>query len=201
MLFRSARFPLAALALATLATPVLAQNFSASCKFLEAVRKGDNDEVNKTLGQPGTSIINTKDSNTGETALHIVAGRSDATYLRFLLAKGANPNSADNRGDTPLIVAVNRNFAEGVDLLIAGKANVNQANSSRETPLIRAVQMRNLEIVNKLLAAGADPDQRDAIAGKSARDYAKADTRAPAITKVLTDAPKVQRRSVSGPSL
>jgi ankyrin repeat protein len=201
MLFRSARLPLAALAAAAIVAPAAAQNFSASYKFLEAVRKADGNEVTKILGEPGASIINTKDVGTGESALHIVAARGDSTYLRFLLAKGANPNIADDRGNTPLMAAVMRNFAEGVSILIEARADVNRANAGRETPLIRAVQLRNLEIARALLDAGADPDQTDAVAGKSARDYAAADTRSPALAKLLAAAPKVKRRAVSGPTL
>src|SRR3546814_10574293 len=59
------------------------------------------------------------------------------------------------------------------------RADVNLANGSGETPLIRAVQLRNLDLVRTLLKAGADPDQADPLAGLSARDYARNDSRSP----------------------
>lgn len=201
MIFASTRFRAAALALALAPVPALAQQFSESYQFLEAVTKGEGSKVMEALNKPGTQIINARSRDTGETALHIVVRKGDMTYLRFFLLRGADPNIRDNRGQSPLLLAVNENFPEGVQLLIERKANVNLANSSGETPLIRAVQTRNLEMVRTLLAADADPDQADVIAGMSARDYAKADTRSPQIAQLLADAPKRERKAVSGPRL
>lgn len=187
---RAARTGIAAMLLMAPISASPAQQFSESYKFLEAIRKADGNAVNEILGKPGQSIINTRDRSTGDGAIHIVTRRSDPTYMRFLLQKGANPNLQDARGNTPLMTAVEQNFGDGVDILITYKANVNLANSSGETPLIRAVQMRNYELVRTLLAAGADPDQSDYVAGMSARAYAARDNRSPAISKALADAPK-----------
>jgi uncharacterized protein len=178
-----------------------AQRFSDSYTFLKAVRDADGNKVTEILNKPGASIIDTRDSGTGEGALHIVAKRGDAAYLRFLLSRRANPNLQDGRGNTPMNAAVAQNFAEGVDILLSLGADPNLANASGETPLIRAVQMRNLDIARALLAKGADPDRTDVIAGMSARDYAKRDTRSPALAKLLADAPKAAKRAVSGPRL
>ena len=49
---------------------------------------------------------------------------------------------------------------------------------SGETPLIIAVQQRRPRLVRVFLEHGADPDQHDAAAGYSARDYATRDARA-----------------------
>lgn len=201
MIFASTRFRAAALALALAPVPALAQQFSESYQFLEAVNKGDGNKVMEFLNKPGTQIINSRSRENGETALHIIVRRGDAGYLRFFLSRQADPNIRDDRGMSPLLLAVNENFPEGVQILIEKKANVNLANSSGETPLIRAVQTRNLEMVRTLLAANADPDQADVIAGMSARDYARADTRSPQIAQLLADAPKRERRAVSGPRL
>ena len=54
---------------------------------------------------------------------------------------------------------------------------------------IRAVQRRDLALVRALLAAGADPDQTDNVAGMSARDYARVDTRSPAVATKCSDVP------------
>ncbi|MFZ5748595.1 MAG: ankyrin repeat domain-containing protein [Pseudomonadota bacterium] len=197
--FLTAAIP--AVLLAAVATPAQAQRFSDSYQFLEAIRKTDGSKVNEILADPQNRIIDTKDRNSGEGALHIVAKRSDDVYLRFLLQKGANPNLQDDEGNTPMLLAANIGWGAGVEILITYHADVNLGNSRGETPLIRAVQTRNLDLVRILLKAGADPDRADVIAGMSARDYAKADTRSPAITKLLMEAPKVSKRSVSGPTL
>jgi ankyrin repeat protein len=186
----AARLAIAVMMIAAPLAAAPAQQFSESYKFLEAVRKAEGNTVNEILNKPGQSIVNTRDRTTGDSALHIVTRRSDPTYMRFLLQKGANPNLQDARGNTPMMLAVEQNFGDGVDILIAYKGNVNLANSSGETPLMRAVQMRNFELVRTLLAANADPDQTDFVAGMSARAYAARDGRSPAIAKALADAPK-----------
>jgi uncharacterized protein len=196
------RLVCAALSLLVLsAAPAAAQRFSESYKFLEAIKKSDGTAVNEALNAPGQTIVNSRDRVTGEAALHIVVKRSDATYLRFLLQKGANPNIADARGETPMLMAVANGFAEGIDILGRYSVDINQANSSGETPLIRAVQLRRFELARQLLNAGADPDKTDIVAGLSARDYAARDTRSGPIGKLLADAPKKSARRSTGPTL
>ena len=190
-------------ALVTAAVPAAAQQFSEGYEFLEAVRKQDGTKVDKFLRDKTLRIVNTKDRNTGEGAIHIAANRNDQLYLRVIAQQDdANINLTDRRGNTALILAAGRGWEEGVTILLRYKANVNLANASGETPLIRAVQVHNVEIVRTLLEAGADPDRTDNATGKSARDYARESARWPAITKLLTDAPKMRASgAVSGPKL
>ncbi len=184
-----------------LAAPTTAQFQSESYKFLQAVRDSKNDDVINTLNKPGTTVVNTRDRTTGEAALHITVRRGDVPYTTFLLQKGADANIRDGKGNTPMIVAVQSGHGELIPLLVLGRANPNLANGSGETPLILAVQNRDTAAVRELLTAHADPDQRDTIAGLSARDYAQRDGRSPIILKLLADTPKVERRAVSGPKL
>lgn len=201
MVFRAFRAAAAAAVFVLAATPAYAQHFSDSYQFLEAVRKGDGNKVMQLMTDTNGSIVNTKSRETGEAALHIVAKNGDPVYLRYLIQKGGNPNIQDATGNTPMMIAVNSGFDEGVGILITYHANVNLPNNSGETPLIRAVQLRKRDLVVTLLAAGADPDKPDVIAGMSARDYAKADRRSPAIAKLLADAPKAGASNISGPRL
>lgn len=193
---------IAALALLLVSSPARAQQFSDSYQFIEAIKKQDGGKVMQILTDTNGSVINTKDKSNGEGALHIVARQGDSTWLRYLIQKGANPNIQDDRGNTPMMIAVELSYAEGVQILLRYGANVNLANSSGETPLIRAVQLRKLDLVRILLEGGADPDKPDNLAGQSARDYARIDRRMPpSIAKLLADAPKVNRATVSGPKL
>jgi ankyrin repeat protein len=202
MSFRTLGAIATAAVIVTAAAPASAQQFSDGYNFLEAVKKEDGTKINEILNEPGTRIVDTKDKNTGEAALHIVARSGNAVYLRFFLQRDANPNIQDRLGNTPMMVAVNAGNFEGIEILLKYKANVNLRNNSGETPLIRAVQLRSLPLVQLLLANGADPDQSDVIAGMSARDYAKTDRRAPAsIVRALAEATKVERKGVSGPKL
>lgn len=171
---------LSAIFLITLAEPAAAQ-FSDSYNFLKAVKDRDGEEATKFLNRPGTVIVNTRDSSTGQTALHIVAARRDATWLGFLLQKGANPDLRDKQGVTPLMLATQLRFIDGVRVLLSKKAKVDETNNQGETALIRAVQLRDSELTRILLAGGADPDLPDTLAGLSARDYASRDRRAASV--------------------
>ncbi|NML90741.1 ankyrin repeat domain-containing protein [Sphingobium sp. TB-6] len=178
----------AALALALL-SPVAAQaQFSDNYNFLKAVKDADGQKVTDLIQKPGSTVINSRDVTTGDTALHLVVARRDNTWLTFLLAKGANPNLTDNNGNTPLMDAVQARFEEGARSLLTYNALVDKANGSGETPLIRAVQLRDLGLVRLLVAQGANPDKRDTIAGMSARDYAQRDGRTPGLVEALNAA-------------
>ncbi|WP_235589470.1 MULTISPECIES: ankyrin repeat domain-containing protein [Sphingobium] len=178
----------AAMALALL-TPVAAQaQFSDGYNFLKAVKDADGQKVTDLVQKPGSTVINSRDVTSGETALHIVIARRDNTWLSFLLAKGANPDLADNRGNTPLMNAVQARFEDGVRTLLAGGAQIDKANGSGETPLIRAVQLRDVGLTRLLIGQGANADKRDTIAGMSARDYAQRESRTPGLVEAVTAA-------------
>lgn len=187
-----------ALAFALL-TPVAAQaQFSNAYNFLKAVKDVDGEKATELLQKPGSTVINSRDVTTGETALHYVVARRDNTWLAFLLSKGANPDLADNQGNTPLMDAVQARFEDGVRTLLSYKAQIDKTNGSGETPLIRAVQLGDVSIVRLLVAEGANPDKRDTLAGMSARDYARRDGRNPGIVEAL-DKAKPKATAPSGP--
>jgi len=192
----------ALLLLGTLTAHPAAAQFSDSYRFLEAVRKSDNNKIVEFLETPGVTPINTKDRTSGETALLIVVARRDLVMTSYLLSRGARADLADNNGRTPLMLAVERRFVEGAQLLLANKANANQTNGSGETPLMRAVQMRDMEMVRLLMANGADPDRRDRLAGMSALDYAKAGSPVSGMMDLLESGrTKARDSAVQGPSL
>ncbi|GAB5487601.1 MAG: hypothetical protein Pars2KO_11710 [Parasphingorhabdus sp.] len=186
-----------ALILGFFANPASAQ-FSESYNFLKAVKDRDGEEATKFLNKPGSVIVNTRDISSGETALHIVVARRDATWLTFLLQKGANPNIRDKQGMTPLIMATQLRFIEGVKVLLAKKAKVNETNNQGETALIRAVQLRDSELARVLLSMGADPDLPDTLAGLSARDYATRDRRASAVLAEILKADEKEEPKSEG---
>src|SRR3546814_6703551 len=86
---RRAEIRLASLSLlaaaAVLAAPPAAAQFSDSYSFLQAVEKRDGDKATSLLTDNDTRVINTRNPDTGETALARVVKRRDLTWLRFLL--------------------------------------------------------------------------------------------------------------------
>ena len=199
MRFTQATLPLllgACILAGALPSPALAQ-FSKSYKFLESVRTKEGQEVTDALSEPGSTIINTHDSGSGETALHIVTARRDVTWMSFLLGRGADANARDNRGTTPLVLASNLGFAEGVDLLIQSGARVDEASSTGETPLIAAVHRRDLAMMRVLLKAGANPDRSDNT-GRTARDYAQMQDKSGALLNEINSNTKVKGGSQKG---
>jgi len=153
-------------------SPAAAQGTGPGYKFLEAVRKRDGAEVDKALGPTGGSIlVNTQDIVSGDTALHIVTARRDLDWLRFLLARSADPNKANTQGVRPLGIAAGLGWVDGVEALISAGARVDDPGAAGETALIAAVHQRDIELVRVLLKAGASPLRADN-SGRSAKDYA-----------------------------
>ena len=188
-MFRRAEFRLAAFLLALVVTaallpgPVQAQ-FRGGYAFLQAVSERDGTKATEAL-KDDAALINTRHPDNGETALAIVAKRRDGTWLRFLLAKDADPAIADKQGMTPLMHAALLNFTDGAEELLNAKAPVDQTNRRGETALILAVQTKNVAMVRLLMRRGANPDKADHATGMSARDYAKRDDRTGQLVTIL----------------
>jgi len=171
---RISRIVVAAMLAAGLASasPVAAQKMSDGYEFLKAVKDRDGNKVTEILNKPGTTIVNARDVTSGDSGLHYVVQRRDATWIRFLIAKGANPNLANRSGTTPLQLAANLGWVDGVELLVGAGAMVDVANVTGETPLISAIHRRDAPLARILLKAGANPDKSDN-SGRTARDYAE----------------------------
>jgi len=192
---------LCGLATATIALPSIAQQFtSPGYDFLKAVKDRDGTKATDALNTPGTTVITTRDDS-GQTALHIVVKRRDLTWTQFLLAKGAPMDARDRDGETPLMSATRIGFSDGEQQLLEVGAQVDLANNRGETPLIVATEAHDLASVRVLLQYGANPKLQDHVAGLSALDYAKRDSRSGAILKLLQDAKPAAKKQVSGPTL
>ena len=188
----------AAASLAFAGVPAAAQ-FSETYNFIKAVKDKDAAKATSILDVPGNTIVNTRDGDSNDAAIHIVVRRSDIAWLGFLLQHGADPNIRDRAGNTPLLLATVGNFTDGVQVLLVVHARVDLKNNIGETPLIKAVQLRNVGIAKQLLDAGADPDLADSAAGYSARDYALQDPRGGPLAKLLKETPRRKAAAVQGP--
>jgi uncharacterized protein len=177
-------FRVAILGAAVLAAPAFAQ-FSNSYTFLKAVRESDINKASSSLAATSGSIINARDPDTGDTALHIATKRTDAAWMRYLLENGANASSRDGSGETATTLAAARGHRDGLTVLLAYRADINATNENGETPLIKAVQSRQEAIVRLLLEAGAKVDVTDNVTGYSALEHAERDKRAVRIVAML----------------
>lgn len=173
--------------------------FSDSYNFIKAVKDRDVLKAKNLLDKPGSTVVNTRDQDSGDTALIIALKRREAPWMSFLLQNGADPNRRNRAGDTALILAAGNGYVDGIRLLLVVKANVDATNSRGETALIKAVQAREVEAVQMLLDAKADPDRSDNLTGMSARDYAARDDRSGRIGQLLADAPKKDTKQMVGP--
>lgn len=198
------RAAVAALMLGAFAAPLAAQSGfgSDSYRFFKAVRDKDGPTAQALMGQPGSTLVNLRDYDSGDSALHIVTRRRDTPWMSLLLGRGANVDAKDKAGNTALIIAAELAFVDGVQLLLGRKANPNATNGQGETPLIKAVQMRDANSARLLLAAGADPDKTDSITGRSAREYAEQDRRAGLIVRLMKEADEKKREpaAAAGPT-
>jgi uncharacterized protein len=175
------------------AAPVAAQSFSNSYNFLKAVKEADINKASQTLSATNGSIINARDPDTSETALHIATKRADAPWMRFLLDNGANPQARDGAGETAFTSAAARGHRDGVAVLLAYRADLNATNENGETPLIKAVIARQEGIVRMLLEAGADLNATDTVIGLTAIEHAERDKRATRIVELLKAAAGKQK--------
>lgn len=171
---------------------------SEAYRFFKAVREKDGPGAQALMSQPGSTLVNQRDYDTGETALLIVTKRRDSGWMSLLINRGANVNAKGRDGTTPLVAAAELGFVDGVQILLARGANPNLANGSGETALIKAVQKRDSNSARALLAAGANPDAVDNL-GSSARDYAEQDRRAGMIARMFKDNDEKKKAGTATP--
>ena len=145
------RLTLIAAALAAFAAVPAAAQFNDGYNFLKAVKDRDGTKVTQFLDEPGSTLVNTSDQTTGETALHIVVRRRDETWTRFLLDHGANPNKADKRGETPMAIAANFGFVEGVEALVKRGGQVDVADAAGD--VVEVGQISELTVAGRAARA------------------------------------------------
>jgi hypothetical protein len=92
--------------------------------------------------------------------LIIAINKKDASLVKMLLEKGADPNLVT--GSTPLNTAISSGKADIVQLLIESGAKVNVRGDNGKMPIEEAVFWSKLDIVKMLLDKGANPNEKDA---------------------------------------
>ena len=100
----------------------------------------------------------------------------DGEPARYLLEKGANPNSTDMFSNTPLHYATRCRNLVAVKALLAKNADVNKQNKKGETPLFLAAGRNDAVVVELLLKNGAKTDIKNK-KGKTVLDYVQGNSR------------------------
>ncbi|XP_076233940.1 BRCA1-associated RING domain protein 1 [Calliopsis andreniformis] len=111
-----------------------------------------------------------KRNEKGETRLHIACLKENESYVKTLLAAGANPNTKDNANWTPLQEVVNYGYSNICKLLLECGASPNTPGSENRTALHEAAIKNRLEEAKMLLQYSAKRDVYDEH-GKRPIDY------------------------------
>ncbi len=145
--------------------------FSAAFELIKAVKDGDLKKAHEEMLKCNCATARTGD---GKPLLVIAAENNDLSMARFLLASGANPNTADRRsGETALMIFARQDNVEAIRLLAQQGADPDAADRAGETALMKAVRTRKTRALRALLEIGANPDVAD-YQGQTAADIARA---------------------------
>jgi len=81
---------------------------------------------------------------------------NDAAALTKLLARGMDPNTANDKGEAALLTAARESGPDVVKALIRARAKINVKSAFGDTPIMLAALRGNLAIVKLLRDAGAE---------------------------------------------
>ncbi|MEI0525256.1 ankyrin repeat domain-containing protein [Brachyspira murdochii] len=123
-----------------------------------------NKEMFKILVENGFDLesrIKADSSDYDYTPLMIAVYKEDYYMVKYLLDKGANPNTANNENKTALMIANDDGNYDISKLLIQQGANINTQDEYGITALMYATVSGNYEMVKFLLENGADINTKD----------------------------------------
>ncbi|XP_046854062.1 uncharacterized protein LOC124447210 [Xenia sp. Carnegie-2017] len=103
--------------------------------LFKATKSAEIDTVKKlvTFFQSDKSFINSKESGSGNTALHLACRHGHFDLVQYLLEHGAHMDALNNMNCTPFFAAVSAKQREVAELLIEWGANIFKKNSSGKT--------------------------------------------------------------------
>jgi uncharacterized protein len=84
----------------------------------------------------GKAIVNVHSQDVcGDTALHVMAWRSDRHAIKLLLESGANVNAIGDMSETPLHIAIRKGDVEIVEALLSAGASTSIRSEFNETAI------------------------------------------------------------------
>lgn len=120
--------------------------------FHKAVRKGDIEQVKRSLDDDADLVFSRADD--GDTPLHLALLYGQRDVAKLLLAHSADVNAKGHRGWTPLYCAAVKGYKDLAELLLAGGAHINAKESDGWTPLDRAIANRRKDVAELLRQHG-----------------------------------------------
>lgn len=122
---------------------------------------GKNPEILDILLETGKVRVNDRHEETGLTALHRAAFKSNAFTAQYLIEKGANPNAVNTYDNNALHVAAR--FAENTEIidLLVEHINIDKRADVKRTALHYAIIQSNILATRQLIKRGADLNARD----------------------------------------
>lgn len=106
-------------------------------------------------------LINMKDKEHGNVALHVAASRGDMGLATFLISRGADPNVRDIFGNGPLHYAIDKGKKSVAELLLNNGANPNLQDFRGNSPIHVACTNNDVDGVKVMIQFSADPDMPD----------------------------------------
>jgi ankyrin repeat protein len=129
--------------------------------LVDSARRGNMDMVTQLFKENPTLDVNSRDG-LGNAALHYAGMEGHGDVLKFVLAKGADPNLQNYAGDTPLHKTTWANEFECVKILCDAGANPNVKNKKKigSTSTCRTGQIK--EYVIQVAMAFAAKQEKEA---------------------------------------
>ena len=130
-------------------------------ELMQACAAGDEVAVRQIIEASGANLVNAQTPATLDTPLLRATESGHVAIVKYLLSKGAEPDSQSIGRNTPLMQASYMGSVEIVDALLRAGANFNLSDERfGYSPLMFAAWKGHAEVVEKLVTAGADVNFR-----------------------------------------
>ncbi len=152
------------------APPMDEETYEMIQQLFQLVRSSDAARL-QGLFERGFDAPNIRDGK-GNSLLMLASYNGQLEMTRVLLARGGNPQLANDMGQIPLAGAAFKGNTEMAKLLIEHGADVNARMPDGKTPLMFAAMFNRLEIIDLFLEHGADASLQ-AMDGSTAQSMAQ----------------------------
>lgn len=150
-----------------------ARNRRSDDVVVSAIRSKQDTEIIKFLIEQDGNSVNKKTRHS-KTYLHWASATNNVDLVKYLIAKGADPNATDSRGFTVLQTSASegKNNIEIFDTLIKAGANPKLKTNKGTTVMMMALgQGADLKVVDYFISKGLSIKDKDAL-GRTTADYA-----------------------------